>query len=196
MSIRSIQQTSKKDFLSKESEVGFTKVEYRKSKKQSDRYSTVLLFRNKLMPDRFSTVLDCIYNNFYEESLHFMKRRMQRDISIVEMKQILKTGVRKDEHWNQRKETWYYTIIGATFTGRNLTVVVHLNRNRTSVVFITAMDNRRNSPRPTVCPSERPKVSKRETKKPEERLSDPRCFSLASYIKNVPHVKTTKPQRV
>jgi len=137
-------------------------------------------------PDSYATVLECMKkNNFFKKTRHIKERQSERSISIYEIKHVLINGYCYDTCWHAKRGAWHYSINGVTLAGRNISVVVCLNQSRSKLKLLTAIDRRFTSQ----CPPLSKSIETRAPKKPEERLSKPRCFSLSSFVKEAPPQK-------
>src|SRR5579862_6485728 len=92
--------------------------------------------------DPFIKVTECIKKGYYKKVEHAARRQIQRSISYYEIIDALKHGHHEPEHdtWNSEWKKLNYSIRGKTAEGKDLRIVVSLNRSGTQLMIITAID--------------------------------------------------------
>lgn len=94
-------------------------------------------------PPKIANIMRLVHRHIedgtYRDTFHSSNRQSQRNISRLEIEQVLCNGYhekRKDEYQNQY-QSWNYAIRGQTVDKRNLRVIVAFEEN---MLIITAID--------------------------------------------------------
>ena len=83
----------------------------------------------------------CLASGKYLDTRHIDERKEQREISVLEVKDIILKGwheKRKDEYKDEHK-SWNYAIRGKTIDKRSLRIIIAFDRE-SGMLLITAID--------------------------------------------------------
>ena len=83
----------------------------------------------------------CVAEDRYHDSRHSRERRVERQVTIQEVKLVINAGWREEARDEYRPEyaSWSYVIRGKTVDGRGLRLVVSFDEQRW-MLLITAVD--------------------------------------------------------
>ena len=82
----------------------------------------------------------CLDQGRYLDTRHAFERQIQRNISRIEIIQVLKRGYheRQNDHFDEAYNAWNYAIKGKTVDGRELRIIVSFDEN--NMLIVTAID--------------------------------------------------------
>lgn len=86
----------------------------------------------------------CLDEGRYRDTRHVVERREQRSITLLEVKEVIRSGWQEAAKDDYRPEygAWNYAVRGRTLDRRSLRVVISFERDETGelLLLITAID--------------------------------------------------------
>ena len=99
-------------------------------------------FHSEKLPNLLEKIKECISEGNYKFSNHAFERKAERLITVPDILFVLNHGYheKRKDHWNEKNQTWNYSIRGKDFDGELIRIIVSFQENNMLIITVIRLN--------------------------------------------------------